>query len=86
MSNVLKAMARNSEATIAFIEKVERLRKLGVIVATNIIIDYEIDGEIIHNMNEEFMKEKFDYFVWNPYWDGKWNRENAEKRFKKYIG
>lgn len=86
MSNVLKAMARNSEATIAFIEKVERLRELGVIVATNIIIDYEVDGEIIHNMNEEFMKEKFDYFVWNPYWDGKWNRENAEKRFKKYIG
>jgi tRNA A37 methylthiotransferase MiaB len=86
MSDVLKAMGRNSQSTIDFILKVKELRSHGVIVATNIIIDYEVNGEIINNMNDDFMKSTFDYYVWNPYWNGEWNRERAEERFKKYIG
>ena len=46
MSDVLKAMGRNSDATMKFIEKVRELRNLGVIVATNIIIDYVVDGKL----------------------------------------
>lgn len=85
MSSVLKAMGRSSESTIAFIDKVKELRSHGVIVATNIIIDYEVSGEVISNWNDEYMKGIFDYYVWNPYWDGKWDRKKAEERFKKYI-
>lgn len=85
MSDVLKAMGRDSKSTIAFIEKVKELKSHGVIVATNIIIDYEVNGETISNLDDEFMKSTFDYYVWNPYWNGQWNRKKAEERFKKYI-
>jgi len=27
----------------------------------------------------------FDYVSWNPYWDGIWDRQKAEERYKKYI-
>ena len=83
---VLKIMNRNVNATQDFINKVSELQSYGVIIATNIIIDYNLNGTVIPNHDEDFMKSKFDYYVWNPYWDGILNRKKAEKRFKKYLG
>ena len=82
---VLKAMNRNVDATIHYIDWSQKLREYGVKLATNIIIDYEVDGEVYHNLNTEFLNKYFDYFAWNPYFDGKWERRKAETRFKKYI-
>jgi hypothetical protein len=31
------------------------------------------------------IKEAFDHVSWNPYWDGRWDRDAAEERFDKYI-
>lgn len=83
--NILEMMGRNVEATFKAIEIMYELQKLGVYIATNIIIDYK-DEE--GNPVEEETTDKlhfFDHIAWNPYWDGKWDREEAEKRFKKYI-
>lgn len=83
---VLKAMNRAVEPTIQYIYDVrDKLKANGTIVATNIIIDYEVNGEIKHNFNEKELNELFDYVSWNPYFDGHWNRAKAEQRFKKYI-
>lgn len=85
-SDVLKAMNRNTNEVNKFIKQVQELRRLGVICATNIIIDYEMpDGSINPNYDIDFMQNNFDYFVWNPYWNGIWDRTIAEKRFEKYI-
>jgi len=79
-SIVLKTMKRPVQPTLDFISKVPELQKLEVFVATNIIIDYdEIPSEL------EKCEKIFNYVSWNPYWDGKWNREKAEERYAKYI-
>ena len=83
---VLRAMNRDVETTLGFIDLAQDLRDKGVKVATNIIIDYPVDGEVIHNMPEVWLNEHFDYWSWNPYFDGKWNYEKAKERFEKYIG
>jgi tRNA A37 methylthiotransferase MiaB len=85
-SFIINKMGRNSYLTNDFLSFAKELRSMGVIVATNIIIDYEIDGVIYPNHDKELMNSLFDYYSWNPYWDGVWNRERAEKRFEKYIG
>ena len=86
--------AENFDSTFKAIELMDSLRDRGVIVATNIIIDYPVitnkqDGttaiEIRHNMDIEWLNNHFDYWSWNPYFDGKWDRENAEKRFRYYL-
>lgn len=83
---VLKAMNRDVDSTMKFIDFAQSLREMGTKVATNIIIDYPVDGEVTHNMPEEWLNERFDYWSWNPYFDGKWNYDKAKVRFKKYIG
>lgn len=83
--SILAVMNRNVPATLQYIELAQELRKLGVYVATNIIIDYVVDGNIVQNLPAEWMDEYFDYWVWNPYFDGNWDREKAELRFAKYI-
>lgn len=83
---VLQAMNRDIEETLKYIELAQDLRQMGVKVATNIIIDYVVDGEVIHNMNEDWLNDHFDYWSWNPYFDGNWDYEKAEERFNKYIG
>lgn len=83
---VLRAMNRDVETTLEFIDLAQDLRDKGVKVATNIIIDYPVDGEVIHNMPEKWLNEHFDYWSWNPYFDGKWNYDKAKERFEKYIG
>lgn len=83
--DVLKAMNRNVNETFRYIELAQELRKAGVFVATNIIIDYRVDGKLYQNPDKAWMKEHFDYYVWNPYFDGNFNMEKAAERFKKYI-
>lgn len=82
---VLSAMNRDVKGTLEYIEFAQKLRDIGVIVATNIIIDYLVDGEVMHNMDENWLNKHFDYWSWNPYFDGTWNYDRAEKRFAKYI-
>ena len=79
-------MGRSVKATFDYIELAQKLRAKNVFVATNIIIDYTVEDECIENMPIEWLNEHFDYWVWNPYFDGKWNREKAEERYRKYIG
>jgi len=76
----LQAMGRKTD-DVKIVRMLSRiLRTLGVITATNIIIDY------LHFKNPENLNAEFDYISWNPYWDGVWNRGKAEERFKLYIG
>jgi tRNA A37 methylthiotransferase MiaB len=88
-SFLLREMGRNAVETELYIEFAQKLRSFGTYVATNIIIDYEVDGKLYNRHSEElkeWMNAHFDYWVWNPYFDGKWDRAKAEKRFKEYIG
>ena len=78
-------MNRSVKATLDYIEWSQELRQYGTKLATNIIIDYVVDGKACHNLNEDFLNSHFDYFAWNPYFDGKWDRKKAEERFEKYI-
>jgi len=77
----LQAMKRPVEATMHFISKAWELQKYNVICATNVIVDY-----LDYPNPTDNVYKLFDYVSWNPYWNGKWNREQAEQRFKKYFG
>lgn len=87
---LLKIMNRDVDYTIASIDIMQSLRELGVIAATNIIIDYKLESDenctlCHHNKDTKWLDEHFDYWSWNPYFDGKWDREKAEERFKTYL-
>ena len=85
--NLLKAMNRDAKATFEYIETTRReLRSLGVVVATNIIIDYIYDGVRYDNPSKDEMLELFDYYVWNPYFNGNFDYNRAKERFARYIG
>ncbi len=83
---VLKAMNRSVTMTKKALEIMQVVRSLGVKVATNIIIDYKIGDEIVPNHDQKRLVKEFDYYSWNPYFDGNFNMEKAKERFKKYIG
>jgi tRNA A37 methylthiotransferase MiaB len=76
----LEIMNRDIAGTCDAISVVRILKDLGAYTATNIIIDY--DG-----CENDFAEvyDLFDYVSWNPYWNGVWNEEEAEIRWKKYI-
>lgn len=82
VKSTLQDMGRSYEDVTTALTLIEELRHFGVICATNIIIDYKdfLDPGM------DMLYKIFDYVSWNPYWDGKWDRELAEKRFKKYLG
>jgi len=86
---LLEVMDRNSKATMEYIALVPEFRKNGTKVATNIIIDYTVvefgDTMISPNRDEKFLNANFDYWVWNPYFDGNWNKEKAEARWAHYF-
>lgn len=82
---LLKAMSRDVQTTLKYIDFAQELRKTGTIVGTNLIIDYNVDGEIIHNYDEDWLAAHFDYWAWNPYFDGKWDRLKAQARLHKYL-
>lgn len=97
---VLSLMNRDVDSTIKATGLMGALRALGTKVATNIIIDYAIpiktDVQLVNkvglnyskmypNISKDWMDEHFDYWSWNPYFDGHWNREKAEENFYGYI-
>lgn len=83
--DVLRIMNRNIDATNKVLALIKNVRELGVKTATNIIIDYENEGKIYKNLDEEKLNYYFDYYSWNPYFNGKWDRKKAEQRMEKYI-
>lgn len=82
---LLIAMNRNVTATNQAVELLHELKESEVITATNIIIDYTVNGKTYSNFDEEKLKENFTYYSWNPYFDGNFDQEKAQVRFKKYI-
>lgn len=82
---LLKIMNRSVKLTFDAIDILKSLRKLGVKIATNIIIDYTYDGKKYKNMDVNWLNDTFDYWSWNPYFDGNWSRDKAEERFDEYI-
>lgn len=82
---VLKIMNRSVAYTKEAVEIMQRIRKNGTLIATNIIIDYQNNGIEYSNYEKEKLDEMFDYYSWNPYFDGNWDIEKAKMRFKKYI-
>ncbi len=83
---LLAIMNRSASSTLDAIKVMDELRVAGTKVATNIIIDYVADGKEYKNMDMDWLNEHFDYWSWNPYFDGNWNRAKAEERFEKYLG
>ncbi len=84
-SNVLSAMHRDVVSTNEFLSFVSLLKKYGVLIATNIIIDYPVGKQIVKNMDADWLNRHFDYWSWNSYFDGHWNRMKAEERWTKYL-
>lgn len=82
---LLKAMNRNVESTQKAVKLLKKLKDMGVITATNIIIDYTVNNKLYPNYDKEKLEENFNYYSWNPYFDGNFDIERAEERYKKYI-
>lgn len=78
----LADMFRSSTSAALLWDLAKMLRKeSGVVTATNVITDYKS----FPNPDMAYLREAFDYVSWNPYWDGKWDRAQAEKRFEHYF-
>jgi tRNA A37 methylthiotransferase MiaB len=78
---VLKDMGRHVDDTISYINVLSKvLKENGVKLATNIIIDYK---NYLNNFSQIY--NIFDVVSWNPYWDGKFDMNNAQIRWTKYI-
>lgn len=82
---VLKIMNRSIKYTNEAFEIMQNARKNGTLIATNIIIDYVYDHKKYPNYDKEKLEEFFDYYSWNPYFDGNFDYEKAKVRFKQYI-
>lgn len=82
---VINEMGRSYNVTKRFLDLVPQFRTYGTKVSTNIIIDYIVDGEVVHNCDKKFLDNHFDYWVWNPYFDGVFDYDKARERFEKYI-
>lgn len=86
---VLEAMNRTVEVTLYAINIMKKLkREYGVYTSTNVIIDYvnPVTGEYFENAKEEWLKDTFSNYEWNPYFNGLYNEKDAKKRYEKYIG
>jgi tRNA A37 methylthiotransferase MiaB len=83
-SKALTQMGRSPQ-DVEYVRGFSRmLKSIGVFTATNIIVDYIGYKDPVVSNPEIY--EEFDYISWNPYWNGVWDREKAEKRFDKYFG
>lgn len=87
---VLRAMNRSTLDTVEFIGISRRLRSNGVLIATNVIIDYTVpgnDGSVrtFPPLDTLWMHENFDYWSWNPYFDGHYDEQRAIERWNKYL-
>ena len=83
--DLLNVMKRNVASTLKAIEIIKETRKNGTLTATNIIIDYTDGGKTYPNHDVEKLNEAFDYYSWNPYFDGNFNIDKATERFDRYI-
>lgn len=82
---LLTIMNRNVKATHQALDLIYELKSKGVITATNIIIDYTYNDVYYRNYDPEQLNKYFDYYSWNPYFDGNFDIEKAQARFKQYI-
>ena len=82
---ILRDMGRDVKKTFQFMDQCSILRKLGVIVATNIIVDYKDFKESSKESELSHCSRLFDYVSWNPFWNGVWDEQKAQERFTKYI-
>lgn len=82
---LLLVMNRSVNATFKAVELLKKLKDKGVITATNIIIDYTVGDKLYKNLDYDKLNENFNYFSWNPYFDGNFDMKRAKGRFKKYI-
>lgn len=82
---VLKIMNRNVPATKEALNIIKTVRSYGTLVATNVIIDYIVDDKVYSNNDIERLNKTFDYWSWNPYFDGNWDYKKAEQRFDTYL-
>jgi tRNA A37 methylthiotransferase MiaB len=76
---VLGSMKRNINSTCFILSNIHNLKAKK---ATNIIVDYP---GYSNDWTDQVYK-LFDYVSWNPYWDGKWDRALAERRWRRYFG
>lgn len=83
---LIQAMGRDVKSTIAYIEFAQELRRNGTFIGTNIIIDYRVGDKTMHNCDKTWLDKHFDYWAWNPYFDGVWDREKVKERMRLYIG
>lgn len=75
----LTRMGRPVKDTLDFVQLVPRLRDLLGVVATNVIVDYRDRPDPVG------LEQIFTHVSWNPYWDGRWDRDRAETRFAHYF-
>jgi len=78
--SVLLDMRRNVADTFGSIQVCQNLKSWGTYIATNVITHYkEFDQDLTD------IYTVYDYVSWNPYWNGVWDRKEAEKRWDKYL-
>lgn len=82
---ILKIMNRNVPATKEALNIIKTVRSYGTLVATNVIIDYIVGDKVYSNNDIERLNQTFDYWSWNPYFDGNWDYKKAEQRFDTYL-
>jgi len=78
---VLRDMGRNVDDTFYIINHVDEFHP-STFTATNIIVDYKN----FSNQHVDKVYQMFDYVSWNPFWDGVWDRDVAERRYRRYFG
>lgn len=76
---VVVRMRRNAQDMSSVLALSLALRSYGVWTATNVIWDF-IPGD-----RSDDAAKYFDHVAWNPYWDGKWDRVGAERRWAEYL-
>ena len=67
-------MSRDAKATLDYVKFAQELRKTGTIVGTNKTNDNRIGDWVVHNCDKVWLDGHFDYWAWNPYFDGVWDR------------
>lgn len=82
---VLTIMNRSVPYTKKAIDIMKEVKKYGTLIATNVIIDYVYEGKYYPNYDKDILDNIFDYWVWNPYFDGNFNIKKAVERSNKYL-
>ena len=83
---ILEHMGILAKVTLDFIKLVPVFIDLATVMATSIIIDFKPKRFPETEKDLEKATKIFDYVLWNPYWNGKWDRAKAEDRWENYFG